>query len=426
VAGLQDDFRAYLAAGAKGFCAEIYSADNNTTHFDDLRAYLMRRLAWDVDLDFEALLRDFHLRCFGPRTGPLMLQFYHAATDGLNTYEPEAWSPERLDRMDAILDPAAPLADDDYVRRRITQSRRAIAHTRLAARVGVWGVRDGVMRNSAEAPECVQLRARLHDLGRELGEGDAVTAEEQRSEEPVVEVGNGELALTVVPGAGGAIARIIDQQTGDDAAVVFPPTGPGLVGGYQELAGFSWSSPGIRTRFTVTSQGRRHVALESAPVEPGMVIGRSITLSAGRPSFVLRTRLTNTGPETLTRGLRTHPMLRNGPMEDNRFIYRTEDGRYVAQQVPVQQALSAGWGPTGQWAIVNLRANRGVLWESPPVHNGHFVWASPFHGSFFACETFSEHLAIPPGETREVEQRFTILRDAVGWCPQRGIVQPDN
>ena len=44
--------------------------------------------------------------------------------------------------------------------------------------------------------------------------------------------------------------------------------------------------------------------------------------------------------------------------------------------------------------------------------------------SFFACETFSEHLVIPPGETREVKQRFTILRDARGWCRRLGIPLP--
>lgn len=424
VAGLQDDFRAYLAAGAKGYFAEIYSADHNTTYFDDLRAYLMCRLAWNADLDLDGLLRDFHLRYFGPRTGPLMLQFYHAATDGLNTFEPEAWQQERLDRMDAILTRAAPLAEDDYVRRRITQAQQAVAYTRLLARVGRWEVREGVMRNSADAPECEPLRGRFNSLGRELGEEGALTAEQQRFQEPTVEIDNGELALTVVPGAGGAVARIKDLQTGDDAAFVFPPTAGELVGGYQELVGFSWSSPGIRTRFVVTGQSRHQVTMESAPLDPGMVISRTVTLSAGRPSFALRTGITNTGTETLTRGLRTHPLLRNGLMQDNRFIYRTAEGRYVVQQVPVQQALSAGWGPTGEWALVNLRTNRGILWESPPVHNGHFVWASPFHGSFFACETFSEHLVIPPGETREVEQRFTILRDARGWCKLRGVALP--
>jgi len=425
VAGLQDDFRAYLEAGARGFFAEVYSDATNTTYFDDLRSYLMTRLAWDPDLDLDALLRDFHLRYFGPRSGPAMLEFYRATVDGLNDFQPEAWSEERLKRMEAILGRALPLADDDYARKRILQGQRAVAYTRLLQRVGRSEVRDGVLRNGADAPESEALRQAFNALQAELGEQHAITVEQQRFAQPVVELAGAELALTIVPESGGMVRSVRDAQTDSDVAFVSASrSGEGLVGGYQELFGFVWGSPGIRTAYSVRERTNDSVTLATGPLAEGMAAEREIRLVADLPAFTVRTRVRNEGGEVLTKGLRTHPMFRNGDMADNVFVYRAGDGRFEAKPMPVLECMSADWGPTGLWAAINLRTNRGILWESPGVHNGSYVWASPFEGGYFCVETFTEHAVLEPGASLEIEQTFTLLRDAGSWCAEHGIALP--
>ena len=95
----------------------------------------------------------------------------------------------------------------------------------------------------------------------------------------------------------------------------------------------------------------------------------------------------------------------------------------VAKPAEPLECLSADWGPTGLWALVNVKQNRGISWESPPVHNGHFTWGDPAR-NIFGCETFSEHRDLRPGEMLEMEQTFTILRDAKTWCEHNNISLP--
>ena len=423
IAGLQGDFQAYRDAGARGFFAEIYSKRHNTTHFDELRPYLMSRLAWDPDLDLTELLCDFHLKYFGPNAGPKMLEFTHAVCDGLDSFDPGGLSDDRLDRMERLAAEARPLADDRFAARRIAEAQRAVVFTRMAKLIGHMTVRGGKLRNNADAPEASPLRRRFSELSAEIGDDEQVTLAAQRYGQPVVEKQNSDLKLTIVPASGATVARIIDLRTQRDYAFLFPVRSGKLVGGYQELLGFQWSCPGIFTPFSVERDTDRGLTLVSDEVKPGVRIRRTISLPESGPSFRVVSRVTNVSDKDVSRGFRTHPMFRLGDIEDCWFAYRTGDGRVVAKPAQALECLSAGWGPTGLWALVNSRLDTGILWESPPVHNGHYTWAAPFHNSF-ACETFSEHATLKPGASLELEQRFTILRDARRWCTLNGIPVP--
>ena len=118
-------------------------------------------------------------------------------------------------------------------------------------------------------------------------------------------------------------------------------------------------------------------------------------------------------------------MFQIGRVEDCWFVYRTGAGKMVAKPVQPLECLSAGWGPTGLWAVINPKTNTGIMWQSPSVHNGSFTWASP-HSNSFACETFSRHAELKPGETLEMKQTFTILRDARQWCSEQNVKLASN
>ncbi|GAG13004.1 unnamed protein product, partial [marine sediment metagenome] len=266
-------FRAYRDAGVRGIFAEVYGYDRGKIPFNELRPYLMSKLTWNPDLDLRALLRDFHLDYYGPKSGPKMLEFYHAVCDGQDTFEPESFSDQRLEKMERIVRRALPLADDDFARRRIQEALRGVVFMRLAKLIGQWDVQDGVMKNRADAPEAEALRQQFNELSEKLGDKDRLTQKDQLFKRAVLEPANDDLKLTVVPESGATVARIIDRKTGTDYALIYPPRSGRLVGGYQELTGFSWSSPGIFTPFKVKTDRKdkrgHSVTMVSDTVKPG-------------------------------------------------------------------------------------------------------------------------------------------------------------
>ena len=427
IAGLSADFRAFRDAGADGIFGECYSGvpkRQTGEYFTQLRGYLIAKLCWNPDLDAETLIRDFHLHYFGPQSGPAMLKFYQEAVKDQVTFDADAWSDEKLDRLEQLAAKALEKADNDFARREIRKSLRSVAVMKLMKKVGPWRVEEGRWTNGYAEPGVDELLKQVKALSTTIDDEQNVDVDKIRYDQPAVTLSNDEIELTVVPSGGGAIARIIDRTSGQDyAGMTLSRIGGMLVGGYQELAGFSFSSPGIRNAFKVVKQDATSVTLSADVPNIQGRLERTISLVQGRPGFRVKSRFVNTSKKATSMGFRTHPMFRIGDAEDVYFAYRTRTGKNVAEPIQAWECLSAGWGPTGLWAMINPKENRGLLWESPPVHNGHFIWANPFRNTL-ACETFSERAEVEPGKKLEMEQTFTILRDAKTWCRDQHMPVP--
>jgi hypothetical protein len=427
IAGLSADFRAFRDAGVEGIFGECYTgrAEKQTgEYFTPLRGYLIARLCWNPDLDAEALIEDFHVHYFGPKSGPLMLKFYKEAVKEQVTFDAQAWSNQKLNRLEQLANEALGKADDDFARREILKSLRSVAVIKLMKIVNPWRLTEGRWTNGYAQPGVDGLVKRFEDLTEQIGDEPKLKFDKMKYDQPAVTLTNDEVELTVVPDAGGAITRIVDCRSGENYANT-PPVriGGRLVGGYQELAGASFSSPGIRNAFKVVHQDDTSLTLSADVPKAGARLQRTISLTEGRPAFTVTSRMVNTSKKATSAGYRTHPMFRVGDPEDVYFAYRTRAGKNVAGPIQGWECLSAGWGPTGLWAMINPEENRGLLWQSPPVHNGCFVWANPFK-DILACETFSERAELKPGEKLEMEQTFTILRDARSWCEKQHMPVP--
>lgn len=427
IAGLPDDFRAFQKAGVEGIFGEVYTgvAKRQTgEYFTPLRGYLIAKLCWNPDLDAEALIDDFHLHYFGPKSGPAMLKFYKEAVKDQVTFDAESWSDDKLNRLQQLANDALGKADDDFARREILKSLRSVAVMKLMKIVGPWRLTEGRWTNGYAQPGVDDLVKRFDELTEQIGDEPKLKFDKIKYDQPAVTLTNDEVELTVVPDAGGAITRIVDRRSGQDyAGKINSRIGGMFVGGYQELAGSSFSSPGIGNAFKVVRQDDTSVTLSADVPKAGVRLQRTISLAEGRPAFSVKSRMVNTSKKATSAGYRTHPMFRIGDAEDVYFAYRTQGGKNVAGPIQGWECLSAGWGPTGLWAMINPKENRGLLWQSPPVHNGCFIWANPFK-DILGCETFSERAELKPGEKLEMEQTFTILRDAKSWCEKQHMPVP--
>lgn len=435
IGGFQADFQGFRDAGIEGVFGEVHSAPREkkgkkrgglTFYFDDLRPYVLARLSWNPDMDMDAFIKDFHIKYFGPKSGPKMLEFYYGVMNsGTNTFVPTAWNTQQLDKLEEIAAAALPLADDAFARVRILEARRSVELMRMMKTVCQWRLEDGRWKNGYDDPKVPDSLKTINELTTTIGD-EPIPADNVQYDAPAHVLKNDGLQLTIVPRGGGAITQIIDRTSGHNYAASNPYEirSPGTyVGGYQEIAGFQFSAPGIKSHFELVKADDTSVTVGFDDPKTKLRIERTVTILDDGASFRIDSRMINNSDKELKRGYRLHPMLHIGDPEDVYFGYRTDRHTMVAYPVPVQECLSAGWGPMGMWAMINPDQNRGIVWRSPAVHNGHYVWAMPIKG-VVSCETVSEHGQLKPGETLEVTQTYTILRDAASWARSHNMPIP--
>ena len=416
--GQLKDIRRYRELGIEGGFFE-HGTPRGDSVFDELRPYVYYRLLWDPHLDFDALLQDFHRGYFGEKAGPKMLEFYRLVCEGYErspflsgagNERKVAFSDAWMDRMDAVLEEARELAEDDFARRKIDQGRLGILRQRLFARTHRVRFEEGWVRNGGGSPEAARLCERYNALSEQTGSEARRTPADHTYQAETHTLSDADLKLVVVPQSGGSIASMVDAKTGADFAYL-EPARTLLVGGYQEAPAYYSSAYEVvdaeSAQISMASELRGWRHERRVMLLPGLRIG-------------ILSRLVNTSEEVRNEVIVTHPHLTVGPLEDCVLVYQTGDG--ALRWEPVRDlwvCRSAGWGPTGLWAMINTRTNRGIVWRSRTGHNGTWFKGYPSTGHF-VFSVFSPRRDVAPGEAIELTQTFTILRDARAWCRRNG------
>ncbi|HID11880.1 MAG TPA: DUF4838 domain-containing protein, partial [Candidatus Latescibacteria bacterium] len=130
---LREDILYYEEQGVRGiFCQGDY-APGGGGEMAELRAYVLAKLLWDVDVDVDGVIEDFLRGYYGRASGPIWeyLDMLHERVRDpeahmhlySSPYEVPYLTPEELRRASELFDRAERLADDDEVAFRVEAAR---------------------------------------------------------------------------------------------------------------------------------------------------------------------------------------------------------------------------------------------------------------------------------------------------------------
>ena len=114
--------------GFLGYSGEILGRSPDT----ELTLYVLAKMLWDTDLDYNALIEEYFSLYFQEAADP-MRQYYHRLDEFARTAEGhdfyihwEQWSPELLDELSDLLGQAEQAAQQDVIKRRLQIERDAL------------------------------------------------------------------------------------------------------------------------------------------------------------------------------------------------------------------------------------------------------------------------------------------------------------
>ena len=167
---LQPNMKAFVRNHVKGVFEQACGAGGGSTDFNELRAYLLSKLLWDADCDYEAHMNDFLNGVYG-KAGPVLRRYLKLLTDiveqenihvGFNDQCDRPYlTDDRLDQYTALFDEAKAAVKDDPIRlARVDRAFLSIRWVRLKNKA--------MLQNSFDTEETNQFFAdwKAHGLTR--------------------------------------------------------------------------------------------------------------------------------------------------------------------------------------------------------------------------------------------------------------------
>lgn len=138
---LQPNMQAFLKNNVKGVFEQACGAGGGGTDLNELRAYLISKLLWDADCDYETHMNDF-LNYFYGEAGPLIRSYIQLLTDavekenihlGFNDQCDQPYlTPEYLDQYEAIMESAMAIVKDNPIcLARVDKARLSLRWVRI-------------------------------------------------------------------------------------------------------------------------------------------------------------------------------------------------------------------------------------------------------------------------------------------------------
>ncbi|HID11332.1 MAG TPA: DUF4838 domain-containing protein [Candidatus Latescibacteria bacterium] len=159
---IREDIPYYKEKGVKGiFCQGDYALGGGG-EMAELRAYILARLLWDVEVDVDEVMDDFLRGYYGRASGPIReyIDMLHSKVRDpeahmnlySSPYEVSYLTSEVLRKASDLFDEAERLADDDQVAFRVEAARIPIEYARLALTSG-YRVEDRKLVPGPDADE---------------------------------------------------------------------------------------------------------------------------------------------------------------------------------------------------------------------------------------------------------------------------------
>jgi hypothetical protein len=421
----------------------IYASGNtgNGSELGELRGYLLAKLLWNPDIDFESTLTEFLEGYYGQAAGEMRryIDLMHDKVEKDNIHcmiasgpQLPHLSPEMISQAREIFDRAEQAAENETVRERIRLARMPIQHVQLEWSKPGYRVVDGFFQADL-IPGAEELAREFAEVGERhqvplicefehRGPGWHLKQQEfWRKKWPSVRLENEGLRVDVVPGLGGRIVSLWEKESGRE--LLLPAQSDGREypwsGGYEEYSQREGRTDGWHEeyQFEVEKESRRVRLWADLP--NGLRMEKTFELSPDSNLLTIRSGLMNPSEGEIPACLRVHPKFQLGPTEQVTVEFTALDGEVrgipltTEPGTPREHLLLEGERrPNGEWVAKNPTLGLEVRQSFDPeeVEEALLDWL-PARGRFY-CELSTPEKMLRRGERIDltVEYRVASLK----------------
>jgi len=423
--------------------------------------WCMGKLMWNPKADLHELVKDYCRVTYGD-AGPDVAAFFLAldASAAASTWHPRSYSdvaapspavftPGFVASGKEMLNRAASLQTLTEIQRaRLTQLTDDFLASATAVTMQLetgldekqpWRLargKDAYVMNAdgieIDAKRFDDLVLTLTDQGRFDQSSQRTFFRARKRTEQITTVESDRLRLSVLPGVGGRILRLIDKKTGHNFIQEHPNGSSDTLahagdayfayGGYEEYVGTGFAGPGWEVPFKSepldAAQGTGLTLSAEFELPDGRVrLTRRLELidRPGEPAALsVRSELTNLESVPRKLSIRSHPLMSVGDDAQTDELYFL-----TATGVTHSSAKAHHDGPTiqpqGAWATVSSTGGRGMVHQFDPKTAKAYFFCEP-GGRYFAMELFGQPLEVDAGKSVVLEQRFTPIADRVAMA----------
>jgi hypothetical protein len=447
---LKPEIKFYADHGGRGLFANI-AYDSPGTEFQELRTWLILKLMWNPQQD-EHVLIDRFLEGYYGKAAPKIREYIDLMCDAVekthtelncwNSYSDPFLNRENLTCSEKLFDQAErAVVDDPVYAKRVRIARLPLMYVRIM---------QGVPKeNDPQKDRIIAAKLALIDQFAKEAKAAGITRIREGSEPNfdkwLTEIRNkysllaklnkktlknATLELTVFPGIGGRIWRMVYLPTKTDILKVYLADTDFLRyedGGYEEYSERVARSPGCREPFKVLTSTDRTIVQE-ATLPNGLVLHRSIKLDKEKPIVEIVSTLTNPTSKSIKANLRIHPVFDLTANENTTVWGKTTDGGWnqlhsLADTTGYDKWFRAENLPDGEWALVDKGNELAVVnrFQKQQVDSCYTYWEVKEKMS--TMELFSSERELKTGGKIEMNLSYEIIPPDNIWFTKGGVAK---
>ena len=406
--------------------------------YNPLPFYVIAKLTWNADTDFERLCDDFFEKFYRESAQP-MKSYWILLEDALQnadwhpTYwaevtnpSPKVFTPEVLNKAEKFLTDAEKLAKDEIIKQRIALVRKSFNYVKsVVGQKKVWKLKrdkDYYEINTEGTSQDQEFLDNLIKQKDQSGDPDGsikrMIFRIKKRTVPIVNLENERILVSVIPGIGGRIIRLIDKKTGinymrepieenylsDIGSFYFD------YGGYEEYIGKQFASPGWEEeyQYSLEEDDRCKKIILKADIQD---FNLERTISIGKdasPEISIQSKITYKGEIPRRIKLRVHPEMQIKENTENLYVYyQNKEGEL--KKMHVSNIFSEN--PCGVWAAIDEKENVGIVNYFEPEQVECYLFFSP-DKKFFNMEIMSFEKELKNRESIVINHRYKLLYDA--------------
>lgn len=436
---LKPDIQFFIKNGVRGF----FAAGNNNSaggEFQELRTWLIAKLLWDPDADFEKLLTDFLNGYYGP-AAPFVREYIDLIHDSAEETKAEMTcytkadaaflTPEVLSRASAIFDRAEEFVQGDAVfLQRVQTARLPVIFTILEQELPLYRLEGKTLIPQASSQEVlldkferIMKAAKVTRLLEQYRD-PALWVAAKRSDGvkvAVKQIKNKQLEVNVLPGLGGRIWCLKDLASGREIfrTVVAPGGFQINEGGYEEYSTKGYRSSGWHESYQVKESTAQRLTL-AAKLPNDFTLSRSFELLPDGRCLEITSTLTNIGKQIRKACFRIHPEFAFDNPQEVILAFKRKDGNWERKTMAdlpknigspeiAELVLTGEERPYGEWGFVDKKAEIGVINRFRAAEVGRCYIYCSSADKLFTWELWSVEKELRPGESIAIHQSYEII-----------------